>query len=261
MSQIDTEKLKRQTDIVELINGFVPLKKSGKTYSACCPFHSEKTPSFTVDQEKQFYHCFGCGANGDVIKFLCDYNGYDFLQAAKYLGADVESKPLEQIQRNEKRALQRWKVPPDHCEDEEISKQCAENCEVNESNEYISVAGHVYLPIETATGELINIYDMKNELFLAGGVSYSGAHWNRQNDSANWLAVESYEIAKLIASIYKQNVVTCFTGAVLKYMCKWNCYDRKLKPVLSDHCDDLLAYDMPWLQWDGEKLIKREIKQ
>ena len=59
-----------RTDIIDLIDGRVKLKKAGKSYVACCPFHGEKSPSFHVSQDKQFYHCFGCGASGNVISFL-----------------------------------------------------------------------------------------------------------------------------------------------------------------------------------------------
>ncbi|MDE0280908.1 MAG: CHC2 zinc finger domain-containing protein, partial [Gammaproteobacteria bacterium] len=58
------DELITRTDIVELINSYVPLKKKGKEFMACCPFHNEKTPSFTVSQDKQFYYCFGCEAHG-----------------------------------------------------------------------------------------------------------------------------------------------------------------------------------------------------
>lgn len=70
-----------RTDIVELIDHKVPLKKAGKNYSACCPFHSEKSPSFTVSQDKQFYHCFGCGAHGNAIDFVMEYDRLEFLDA------------------------------------------------------------------------------------------------------------------------------------------------------------------------------------
>lgn len=63
-----------RTDIVDLIDARVKLKKQGKNYHACCPFHNEKTPSFTVNGEKQFYHCFGCGAHGNAIDFLMNYD-------------------------------------------------------------------------------------------------------------------------------------------------------------------------------------------
>lgn len=74
-----------RTDIVELIDQRVPLKKAGKNYQACCPFHNEKSPSFTVSQDKQFYHCFGCGAHGNVISFLMDYENLEFVDAIEDL--------------------------------------------------------------------------------------------------------------------------------------------------------------------------------
>ena len=74
-----------RTDIVDIISSRVQLKKAGKNYSACCPFHEEKTPSFTVTQEKQFYHCFGCGASGNAIGFLMEYERLEFIEAIEYL--------------------------------------------------------------------------------------------------------------------------------------------------------------------------------
>ena len=80
-------------DVVEVIDRRVSLKKSGKNFSACCPFHDEKTPSFSVNQEKQFYYCFGCGASGNAIGFLMDYERLDFPRAVENLadmaGLDV----------------------------------------------------------------------------------------------------------------------------------------------------------------------------
>lgn len=76
-----------RTDIVEVIDAHVPLKKKGHEYTACCPFHSEKTPSFTVSQSKQFFHCFGCGAHGTAIGFLMDYAHLDFVEAIEQLAS------------------------------------------------------------------------------------------------------------------------------------------------------------------------------
>ena len=73
------------TDIVEVIGSYVPLKRAGKEFKACCPFHDEKTPSFTVVPEKQFYHCFGCGAHGTAVGFLMDYANLEFLEAVEDL--------------------------------------------------------------------------------------------------------------------------------------------------------------------------------
>ncbi|MCR3959680.1 DNA primase [Aeromonas veronii] len=76
-----------RTDIVELIDSRVRLKKAGKNYQACCPFHNEKSPSFTVSQEKQFYHCFGCGAHGNAIGFIMEYDGLEFPDAIEELAS------------------------------------------------------------------------------------------------------------------------------------------------------------------------------
>lgn len=76
-----------RTDIVELINSRVKLKKAGREYQACCPFHHEKTPSFTVSPKKQFYHCFGCHAHGNAISFLMEYEKLEFIEAVEELAA------------------------------------------------------------------------------------------------------------------------------------------------------------------------------
>lgn len=81
------DDLLARTDIVELINGRVKLKKAGRDYQACCPFHHEKSPSFTVSQNKQFYHCFGCGAHGNAIGFLMEYDKLEFVEAIEELAA------------------------------------------------------------------------------------------------------------------------------------------------------------------------------
>ena len=82
-----------RSDIVEVINSRVQLKKAGREYKACCPFHNEKTPSFTVVPSKQFYHCFGCGANGSVLGFLMQHDHMSFVEAIEELaslaGVDV----------------------------------------------------------------------------------------------------------------------------------------------------------------------------
>lgn len=81
------DELMSRTDIVEVINGRVPLKKAGREYKACCPFHGEKTPSFTVSPTKQFYHCFGCGVHGTALGFLMDYEHLSFPDAVEELAA------------------------------------------------------------------------------------------------------------------------------------------------------------------------------
>ncbi len=79
------DDLLTRADVVDVINARVPLKKKGREYTACCPFHNEKTPSFTVSPTKQFYHCFGCGVHGSAISFLMEYEHLDFVEAIESL--------------------------------------------------------------------------------------------------------------------------------------------------------------------------------
>ena len=91
------DQVVQQTDIVDLINGYVELKAKGREYGACCPFHHEKSPSFTVSPEKQFYHCFGCGAHGTAISFLIEHEGLEFIEAIEQLAARLSLEvPREQ---------------------------------------------------------------------------------------------------------------------------------------------------------------------
>lgn len=87
------DDLLNRTDIVDVVSARVQLKKTGKNYSACCPFHKEKTPSFTVSPDKQFYYCFGCGAGGNALGFVMDHDHLEFPQAveelAKRIGLEV----------------------------------------------------------------------------------------------------------------------------------------------------------------------------
>ena len=90
------QQLLARVDIVEVIDRHVKLKKAGQNYSACCPFHNEKTPSFSVSPTKQFYHCFGCGVSGTAVSFLMEYNGMGFRDAVKELAEGVGmALPLE----------------------------------------------------------------------------------------------------------------------------------------------------------------------
>ncbi|HET7158860.1 MAG TPA: DNA primase, partial [Burkholderiales bacterium] len=83
------QELLARADIVEVIDRHVRLKRAGANFVACCPFHSEKSPSFTVSQVKQFYHCFGCGAHGTAIGFLMEYSGMGYVEAIKDLAQSL----------------------------------------------------------------------------------------------------------------------------------------------------------------------------
>lgn len=88
-----------RTDIVDVVDRRVKLKKAGKNYSACCPFHQEKTPSFSVNPEKQFYYCFGCGAGGNALGFIMDYERMEFREAIESLaqaaGIDLPAEDVD----------------------------------------------------------------------------------------------------------------------------------------------------------------------
>jgi DNA primase len=104
------DDLLTRVDIVDVINPRVTLKKKGREYTACCPFHNEKTPSFTVSPSKQFYHCFGCGVHGSAISFLMEYEHLEFVESietlARSIGVEVPyekgSKPSEKKQQQNK---------------------------------------------------------------------------------------------------------------------------------------------------------------
>lgn len=81
------DDLLARVDLVDLIDARVKLKKQGKNYGACCPFHNEKTPSFSVSPEKQFYHCFGCGVHGNAIDFIMEYDRLEFVDAIEELAS------------------------------------------------------------------------------------------------------------------------------------------------------------------------------
>ena len=83
-SEVIDEVVSR-SDIVDIISGYIKLKKNGSSYVGLCPFHNEKSPSFSVSPGKQLYHCFGCGVGGNVITFVMEYENYTFLEAVKYL--------------------------------------------------------------------------------------------------------------------------------------------------------------------------------
>ncbi|MCF8150661.1 MAG: DNA primase [Burkholderiaceae bacterium] len=102
------QELLARIDIVDVVERYVPLRKAGANYSACCPFHSEKTPSFTVSPSKQFYHCFGCGAHGSAIGFLMQHAGIGFIEAVE----DLASSAGLQVPQEERNAAMRAKKAP-----------------------------------------------------------------------------------------------------------------------------------------------------
>lgn len=115
------DDLLARADIVELIDSRVPLKKAGKNYQACCPFHTEKSPSFTVSQDKQFYHCFGCGEHGNAISFLMEFDRLEFPDAIEELAAHYNMEvPREQSHQTPAQVKQQQQVYQQKQDDYEL---------------------------------------------------------------------------------------------------------------------------------------------
>ncbi|MFC6351250.1 DNA primase [Stenotrophomonas sp. CW117] len=116
--KIDVERIKAENDIAVVIGKYVQLRVAGAEFEACCPFHSERTPSFTVNPNKGFYHCFGCGAHGDVIRFVQEMTGVTFVEACEQLGAQRLEPAREGVQQQVEAPLEvKWEpvmpVPDD----------------------------------------------------------------------------------------------------------------------------------------------------
>ena len=100
------EEVRSRNDIVDLISTYVPLKKKGSSYFGLCPFHNEKSPSFSVSRDKQMYYCFGCGPGGNVFTFLMEYENFSFPEALKYLAERAGMElPEEELNEEAKRAM------------------------------------------------------------------------------------------------------------------------------------------------------------
>ena len=96
ISQNTIEQVRQASDIANIIGEYIRLKKRGRNFTALCPFHEEKTPSFSVSQEKQIYHCFGCGKGGNVFSFLMEHEKMTFVEAVRFLarkaGINIEER-------------------------------------------------------------------------------------------------------------------------------------------------------------------------
>ena len=118
------DDLLARADIVELIDSRVPLKKAGKNYQACCPFHTEKSPSFSVSPDKQFYHCFGCGEHGNAISFLMEFDRLEFPDAIEELASHYNMEvPREQSNRTPAQQKQDQKAYIQKQDDYELMAQ------------------------------------------------------------------------------------------------------------------------------------------
>lgn len=105
ISETKIDEVRNASDIVDVVSGYVQLRKRGKNFIGLCPFHQEKTPSFTVSEDKQIYHCFGCGNGGNVFKFLMEFKNISFVEAieevADHVGIKIQYDEAQNDQQNE----------------------------------------------------------------------------------------------------------------------------------------------------------------
>ncbi|MEP1552775.1 DNA primase [Paraglaciecola sp.] len=146
-----------RTDIVEIIDSRVSLKKAGRNHQACCPFHNEKSPSFTVSQDKQFYHCFGCGAHGNVITFLMEFDRLEFPEAieelAQYHSIEV---PREKGSSPAPSAAQKQQRENDYELMEKVAKYFSQQLKSHpDKNKAVD-----YLKNRGLSGEVVKAFDM-----------------------------------------------------------------------------------------------------
>lgn len=172
-------------DIVSVVSARIDLKKAGKNLSACCPFHSEKSPSFSVSEDKGFYYCFGCGASGDAIEFVMAYDGVDFRQAVASINGELPST-VTQSKVQARIQADRTVKPSNHREDPAKSQAILERCTAIENHMYLlsnntapfqstlSFKGALIVELFNLAGELVNLAAIKDgEIkYAAGGMSY-----------------------------------------------------------------------------------------
>ena len=153
-------EIREKNNIVDIINMYTPLKRNGNRYVGLCPFHSEKTPSFNVSEEKQMYHCFGCGAGGTVIQFVMNAENYDFVEAVKFL-AEKAGIPL----------------PDEKSEENELYNLKRKIYEMNKL-----AAKEFYKNLNSEEGKNARIYlknrEIKKETVVKFGIGYAKNEWD-----------------------------------------------------------------------------------
>jgi hypothetical protein len=216
---VNTTDIKQSHNIVDYINQYVPLSRAGATeYKALCPFHSEKSPSFTVSELKQFYYCHGCGATGDLIAFVEQYQGVEFIDACKILGGQADEMDVRTVAANrarpiitypkfDKRDAVRTKVYIDKCE----------SVKLGEIDAYQKNGEWLVPIIDMDTGETVNLYNVRNGKFLCGGVSHRAASIIKRDKTKNYLIVVNFDDALRLARYNKEdNILIAYSAYNLK---------------------------------------------
>lgn len=172
------EEVRSRNDIVDVIGTYVNLKKKGNTYSACCPFHHEKTPSFHVSREKQMYHCFGCGVGGNVYTFMMEHENFSFPEAVEFLAERAGMKLPEQSMSPEAR------------------KQADARNRIKDMNKLAAGYFHYLLKCERGTKamEYLKKRGLNDETIVKFGLGYSDVY---RDDLYKYMKSKGYSDADL----------------------------------------------------------------
>lgn len=233
-TQDQLEQARAAIDMSTLIGKRVKLRKAGNEFSGCCPFHDEKSPSFTVSDSKEFYHCFGCGAHGDAIKWLTDKEGYSFHDAVTYLlGGDA--KP------GERRIEQRQSIRTDD------EPECVDSFVVAEHIITLTqpISGTIVEPYLRSRGiepDLLRGY-LDNLAFVPDCPLYSWRLDQGPGDAktAPAMVAPIHEISRQNSMIHGERLITKFIGVHVTYLA-------------SDGTSKLERFNR-----DGEKLASRKM--
>ncbi len=202
------ERIRAASDIVEVIGGYLPLKRAGANFVALCPFHKEKTPSFNVNPHRQIFHCFGCHKGGDVFSFVKEYESIDFPEALRRL-ADRAKIPIEQEKSSGGQATR-------HLKEQllQIHEQIARRWQNALANEASGQIARDYLARRGVTGQAI-------ELFRLG---YAPDLWD---DTVNWAKSKAHELPLVEQA-----------GLILRKESSDHYYDRFRGRLIFPICDE-----------------------
>jgi len=233
---IDVEQLKSSLNIVDVIDNYVPLKKAGKNYTACCPFHGEKTPSFTVDENKQFYHCFGCGAHGDAIGFIQDYFNMEFIEAVKMLGGESDKIPVDKVRQNITRSKIRLPLNKDPHNANDVDKFLS-RCELMSGHYFYNQWQVLRLTDINKNNISIALYDGFEIKFFNKEFLYGSCHIFGDLSDKEIILCETYKDA-LKARAAMNKTCVCFFNDKNLFFIASQLKDKKLMVISnSQECD------------------------
>ena len=258
---MNTDNIKHSHNIIDYIHNFVPMKKAGVgEYVGLCPFHSEKTPSFTVSERKQFYYCHGCGATGDIIKFVEEYQGVEFMTACGILGGQLDELDVRTISANRARPIISYpKFDKRDAVKTQIYIQKSDVVKAGDLTLCMYKGEYLISVIDLDTSEAVNLYNVRNGKFLCGGVSHGAASYIKRDKQTNSLITVEFEHGMKLLIIYPDSdIFIAYSAYNLKLIV--DNFDYNFIPVIT--ADDTHAHSLTnthdYVFFDGENFIDKE---